>query len=73
MGHRFSTGLSQGILSEAFPRLFTLSTNPMAKMEECWDGTWNLTLAGALSDQRVEKFMIMQQSLIHKRPQEEMD
>ena len=37
-------------------------------MEKCWEGTWNPTLAGALSDQRVEEFMIMQQSLVHKRP-----
>ena len=37
-------------------------------MEECWDDTWNPMLARALSDQRVEKFMIVQQSLIFKRP-----
>ena len=36
---------------------------------ECWDSIWNRTSAGALSNQRVEKFMIMQQSPIHQRPQ----
>ena len=30
---------TQGILSEAFPHLFALSTNPRAKVEEYWDGT----------------------------------
>ena len=45
-----------------------LSTNPRARVES-WDDTWNPTLAGALSDQRVEEFMIMQQSLVHKKPQ----
>ena len=38
-------------------------------MEEFWDGMRNLTIAGALLDQRVEEFMVMQQSLIYKRPQ----
>ena len=38
-------------------------------MKEYWDGTRNQTLVGALSDQRVEEFMIIQQSLVHKRPQ----
>ena len=59
----------QGILSEAFPRLFAFSTNPMAEVEECWDDTWNPTLGGVLSNKRVEEFTIMQQSQIHKRPQ----
>ena len=36
---------------------------------ECSNDTWNLTLAGSLSDQRVEEFMIMQQSLVYKKPQ----
>ena len=60
--------LTRGILSEEFPCLFALSTNPRAKVES-WDDTWNPTLAGPLSDQRVEEFMIMQQSLVHKKPQ----
>ena len=58
-----------GILSNAFPPLFVLSTNPRGKVEECWDGTWNLMLARALSNQRVEEFMSMQKLLVHKRPQ----
>ena len=58
---------TQGILSKAFPCLFVLSTNSQAKVEECWDGPWNPTLAEALSDQRAEVFMIMQQSLVHKK------
>ena len=41
-------------------------------MEECWEDTWNLKLAGALLDQRVEEFMIMQQSLVHNKPQREV-
>ena len=51
-----------------FPHLFALCTNPGATVAECWDGTWNLTLAGALLDQRVE-LLLMQQSILHKRPQ----
>ena len=31
---------------------------------ERWDGTWNLTLATALSNQRANEFMIMQQALL---------
>ena len=38
-------------------------------MKEYWDGTWNQTLVGALSNQRVEEFMTIQQSLVHKWPQ----
>ena len=60
---------TQGILSEAISRLFALSINLRAKVEEFWDGMRNPTLAGALSDQRVKEFMVMQQSLIYKRPQ----
>ena len=60
---------TRGSLNETFPHLFVLSMNPGAIVVECWDGTWNLTLAGALSDQRVEEFLLMQLSLAHKRPQ----
>ena len=59
---------TQGILSKAFPHLFALSRNLRATVE-CWDGTWNSMLAGALSNQRIEEFMVMQQSIVHKRPQ----
>ena len=61
--------LTRGILSKAFPCLFALSRNPRVTVEECWDSTWNPTLAGALSDQRIEEFMVIQQSIVHKRPQ----
>ena len=57
---------TRGILSEAFPPLFALSTNLRAMVKECWGGAWSLTLAGALSDQRIEEFMVMQQSIVHK-------
>ena len=60
------------ILSETFPQLFALSMNPRATVEECWDSTWNLTFAEALSDQRIEEFIVMQQSIVHKRPQRGM-
>ena len=38
-------------------------------MAERWDGTWNPTLARALSDQRVEEFYLMLQFILHKWPQ----
>ena len=60
---------TRGILSKEFSRLFAFSTNPRAKVEEYWDYSWNLTLAVALLDQRAKEFMIMQQSLEHKKPQ----
>ena len=47
-----------------FPHLFALSTNPGATVAECWDGTWNPTVGGALSDQRVEELL----RILHKRP-----
>ena len=47
-----------------FPLLFVLSTNPRATVAECWDDTWNSTLAGELSDQRFAEFLLMQQSIV---------
>ena len=52
-----------------FPLRFALSTNPRAIVAECWDGIWNQTLARALLDQKVEEFLLMQQSTLYKRPQ----
>ena len=60
---------TRGILSAEFPFLFALSTNQRAKVEECWDNTWNPTSARALPNHRVEEFMIMQHSLVRKKPQ----
>ena len=50
---------TRGSLNEAFPHLFALSMNLGAIVAECWDGTLNPTLAGSLSDQRVEEFFTM--------------
>ena len=52
-----------------FLRFFAISTNLGVTVAKCWDSTWNPTLAGALSDQRVEELLLMQQSLLHKQPQ----
>ena len=51
---------------------FAVSTNPRAMVEEFWGSICNPTLARALSDQRIEEFMVMQRSIVHKRPQRGM-
>ena len=56
----------RGALREEFPRLFALARSPNATTWECWDGAWSPTFNAALSDQRLEEFMIMQQRISNK-------
>ena len=38
-------------------------------VKECWGDAWSPTLTTALSNQRIEEFTVMQQSIVHKSPQ----
>ena len=57
----------QGVLKEAFPRLFALAQGLDATIGECLDGNWSLTFDGEVSDQRFTEFISMEQLLVHIR------
>ena len=57
-----------GLVSQELPRLFAFSRNAWAAGRDSWDGSWNPTLEGALSDLRVEDLLNKPNALILMQP-----
>ena len=57
-----------GLLRDVFPRLYGLSTNPEATVQQAWCNTWCPPLPDAMLEQRIEDLLRMQTTLAHLRP-----
>ena len=60
--------LDRGRLAEDFPRLYALASDSSVTVQSAWTGAWTPALPMALSDQRMDDFLILQSRLAAIRP-----
>ena len=56
-----------GHVSQSFPRLFALASDPEGFVRQAWQNAWAPSLPAALSDQRVIDFMRLQELMANQR------